>query len=299
MAQAGDAVVEQPPARLQQPRERARVDVDLLLADVLDHADRGDRVEALAGEVAVVHDADLDPVGDAGLLGPLARPLGLRRREGDADDAGAVLGRRPEREAAPAAADVEHPVALLQRQLAGDRLQLLFLRRLQRLRTLGEEGAAVGHRLVEEEGEEVVGDVVVVANGAGVALLAVAAAAEDELGGGAAGRALDAGGAHRAERQSRHVAAIERRRLPGVEQLDHRVHVVDLDLAADVGAAEAELARRAQGVCGGSRRADEEGRAVAVGGRQLGSVPELDRERALRDAVFDLAAQRRGAGEGH
>ena len=46
---------------------RSRVEVDPLGADVLDHADAGDRVEALAGEVAVVHDADLDPVGDAGL----------------------------------------------------------------------------------------------------------------------------------------------------------------------------------------------------------------------------------------
>ena len=111
------------------------VDLDLGGADVLDHADAGDRVEALAaaGEVAVVHHPDLDPVGDAGLLGPLPRLLGLGRGEGDADDAGAVLGRRPEREAAPAAADVEHPVALLQLQLAGDRLQLLLLRLLQRL----------------------------------------------------------------------------------------------------------------------------------------------------------------------
>ena len=76
-------MVEQPPARLQQAGEGARVDVDLGLADVLDHADAGDRVEALAGQVAVVHDADLDPVGDArGLLGPLPRSFGLRRRRG-------------------------------------------------------------------------------------------------------------------------------------------------------------------------------------------------------------------------
>jgi hypothetical protein len=33
---------------------------------VLDHADRGDRVELLAGEVAVVGEADLDPVGEPG-----------------------------------------------------------------------------------------------------------------------------------------------------------------------------------------------------------------------------------------
>ena len=58
-----------------------RVDVDLRVADVLDHADAGDRVEALAGEVAVVHHPDLDPVGDARRLGPLrarARPAAAR-----------------------------------------------------------------------------------------------------------------------------------------------------------------------------------------------------------------------------
>ena len=74
VAQAGDAVVEQPPARLEQAGEGARVDVDLGRADVLDHADAGDRVEALAGQVAVVHDPDLDPVGDARLPRPAAAP---------------------------------------------------------------------------------------------------------------------------------------------------------------------------------------------------------------------------------
>ena len=38
----------------------ARVEVDLARADVLDHADAGDRVEGLVGELAVVGEADLD-----------------------------------------------------------------------------------------------------------------------------------------------------------------------------------------------------------------------------------------------
>src|SRR5680860_681508 len=86
-------------------------------------------------------------------------------------------GRRPEREAAPAAADVEHPVALLQRQLAGDGLKLLLLCRLQRLRAAREDRAAVGRRLVEEEREGLVGAVVMVAPRLGVARAGVAAAA--------------------------------------------------------------------------------------------------------------------------
>ena len=82
-------------------------------ADVLDHADAGDRVERLAGQLAVVHDADVDPVADARLGRPLARQRGLRLRQRDAGDRHAVLARGVDREAAPAAADVEHPLALL------------------------------------------------------------------------------------------------------------------------------------------------------------------------------------------
>ena len=111
-----------------------------------------------------------------------------------------------------------------------------------------------------------------VAHGAGVALFAVAAAAGAQLGGGARRRLGQPGGADRAEQQRPLVGAVERRRLPAVEQLDHRVDVVDLELAADVGAAEAELAGRAQHVGGGARRADAEGRALA-GRSRASSVP--------------------------
>ena len=138
-----------------------------------------------------------------------------------------------------------------------------------------------------------------VADGAGVALLGVAAAAGAQLGGGAARRPGQPGGAHRAQQQRALVGALQRRRLPAVEQRDHRVHVVDLDLAADVGAAEAELPRRPQDVGGGARRAHVEGRPVVGAGREPRPVPELDRERPLGDPPLDLAPQRRGACERH
>ena len=63
-------MVEQPSVRLQKAREPLRVDVDAVVADVLDHSDAGDRVEGLAGQVAVVHHAYLDPITHAGLLRP-------------------------------------------------------------------------------------------------------------------------------------------------------------------------------------------------------------------------------------
>jgi hypothetical protein len=216
----------------------------------------------------------------------------LRLRESDADHVGAVLLGGADREAAPAATDVEHPLARLDRQLAGDGVELHHLRLLERLRVaLGEVRAAVGHRLVEEEPEELVGDVVVVADGAGVALLAVAAAGRDELGGGARRRHRQSGGADRGEGQGALVGAVQRGRLPAVEQGDRGVDVIDLQLPGDVGAAEPELARGAERVGGGAGRADGEGRALAGGGGKARSVPELDRERAVGKARGELAAQ--------
>ena len=76
----GDPVVEQPAAGTQQPMQSAGVDVDPLLAHVLDHADAGDRVERPVGDLAVIGHADLDPVGHAGLANPLAGQLGLMLR---------------------------------------------------------------------------------------------------------------------------------------------------------------------------------------------------------------------------
>jgi hypothetical protein len=78
---------------------------------VLDHADRSDRVELLAGQIAVVGDADLDPVGDPGRCRALARERCLRLGEGDATDVDAVLARRVQRKAAPSAADIEDALA--------------------------------------------------------------------------------------------------------------------------------------------------------------------------------------------
>jgi len=46
----------------------------------------------LAGEVAVVRDADVDPVGERHRCRPLARERGLRLGERDAGDVDAVVG---------------------------------------------------------------------------------------------------------------------------------------------------------------------------------------------------------------
>ena len=230
--------------------------------------------------LAVVHHPDVHAVGQAALLGSLARERGLRLRERDPDHVHAVVLRCMEREAAPAAADVEHALAVPERELRADQLQLGVLGLLERGRSLGEQRAAVGHRLAEHEPEEVVGNVVVVAHRAGVAFGAVAAAARAQLGLRNRGRTDQAGGADRCEREPRLGTAVERRRLPGVQQLEHLVEVVNDQLARHVGATQPELAGGPQCVSERVRGAHAEGGPAAVRGLEPGAVPELHGEGA-------------------
>src|SRR5829696_6117760 len=237
-----DAVVEQPAAGFQHRGELVGVDIDLRLADVLDHPDRRDRVEVLAGELAVVLDADLDLVGDTRLLHLLARELSLVLGQRDPYRFDAVALRRVDDEAAPAAADVENALAGAQFELCTDELPLGVLGRGEALRAAGEDRAGVGHRLIEEEREELVADVVVVADGFAVALGRVLAAAEVHLGLGRGRGTANARGAQGRGDQAGLRRSAHRWRLPRVEHADHTVDVVDLDLTGDVGAPEAELA---------------------------------------------------------
>ena len=202
-----------------------------------------------------------------------------------------------DREAAPAGADVEHALAALEPELLADQLVLGLLRLLQRRRAAREDRARVGHRRAEEEPEELGRDVVVVAHRARVALARVEAPARRQLGRGRRGRAHDARGARRGDHQARLVPAVDRGRLPVVEQADHGVEVVDVERARDVGAAEAELAGRAQDVRERLRRAGGEGGSVGPGRGDLGAVPQRDGEGPVGERVGERRAK--GGGIGH
>src|SRR5205085_2136067 len=79
--------------------------------------DARDRVEAVSSHLAVVDHTDVDQVADARGLSAFARDLRLRLAQRDAGDVHAVLLRRVDHPAAPAAADIEHALAGLQVQL--------------------------------------------------------------------------------------------------------------------------------------------------------------------------------------
>ena len=131
-------------------------------AHVLDDANRGDLVVARVGR-EVAHVAILD---EAAPLEPLAldargRPLRLLARQRDPVRPHPVVLGGPDAEAAPAAADVEHPLAGLEAELGGDVRLLVRLRLLQPVCRIGEIGAAVLPVGIEEQGIEVAIEVVV------------------------------------------------------------------------------------------------------------------------------------------
>ena len=141
---------------------------------MLGHADARDGVERAVVDVPVVLHPDLD------LVRPGPRPAtsrcaraGLLARERDAHRASRRTSRAAwMHERAPAAADVEHPHARSQAELAGDEVELGPLRRPRactcRRGLLLEVGAGVGHGRAQHQAVEVVADVVVVGDRRGV-----------------------------------------------------------------------------------------------------------------------------------
>ncbi len=139
--------------------------------DGLDHLDADDRVVA-ALDLAVVAQLHVDPARHAGPRRTLTRQRGLLVGEREGGDRGATA-RGPHRQRAPAGADLEQ---VRPEADAGGVEQLVDLASLGELQGVagGEARARVRHRLVQEEREEVVREVVVtldVAPGTGPGVL--------------------------------------------------------------------------------------------------------------------------------
>lgn len=286
---AGDLVVEEPPAGLEQREEVPRVLQVPCGAHVFGHADGGDGVVGPVGDVAVVLHPDLDPVGEALPGDALAGVRRLFLREGHADHAHAELAGRVDRHRTPAAADVEESLPRRQLQLAADEFELVALGVLQRAVRGLPVGARVDHGGAEDEFVEVVADVVVVADGAfvGASGVEVGAAAADLLR-GRGGRQRESaelhqsayGGAHPGVAQglgagAGAVTALPDQRGHGVEG---RVEVaLDVQVPGDPGARHAEFAGLPQKAAQGTAIAYDQGRRI--GRPCLGAVPGADAHR--------------------
>jgi hypothetical protein len=131
------------------------------LAHRLDHLDADDGV-VLADGVAVVADGDRDAVGDTGPLGAGPGELRLLHRQGQRGDAGAAL-RGTDGRLAPPGADLEDVLAGTDAGHVEDAVDLAVLGvdegLVRALRV--EPGRGVHHRLVEEQREQAVRQVVV------------------------------------------------------------------------------------------------------------------------------------------
>src|SRR5260221_359504 len=126
----GDAVIQQPAARIELAVKETEVAGKLRLADVLGEPDRTDRVEAGLGDLAVVQMPHLGEVLKARLLDRPLGPQGLLLRQRDAKRSHAVVACRVHDHAAPAAAHVEQPHPGRQPDLPGHQVELVFLRLL-------------------------------------------------------------------------------------------------------------------------------------------------------------------------
>jgi hypothetical protein len=130
-------------------------------AHVLQEADRHDPVEP-PRDLAVVAAQEAGTFGQAQLAGPGVRPCVLLPGQGDAGHVDLVAAGEVQGEAAPAAPQVEDPLAGLEEQLGGDVVLLGALRRLETFPARRMVGARVLPLAVEEQRVELAGKVVVV-----------------------------------------------------------------------------------------------------------------------------------------
>ena len=120
-------------------------------------------------------------LGQPGQSFPLDRglgPGGLLGGQRDAERLDAVLPRGVHHHAAPAAAHVQQPHALVQPHLAGDQVELVRLRLFQGGVLARVAGTRVGHTRPEHPFVEPVGHVVVVGDRVGVAAFGVSPAGQ-------------------------------------------------------------------------------------------------------------------------
>jgi hypothetical protein len=135
--------------------------------DVLAHLELGDLVELLLGNVAVVHAQNVALLGgdtsSAESVGSVSSTL---LGNGNTGDLGAVVDRGEFGKSAPATADIEHGLALLEIELFADDGHLVVLELLEGflLGRVRDNTAGVDHARAVEPGVVVVAAVVVGAN---------------------------------------------------------------------------------------------------------------------------------------
>lgn len=138
-------------------------------ANVFSHFETGNLVVAAGGDrdIAVVHAQDVGLfLTDTCFPEAAVAPGGLVTPKGDAGNMCTVFGRSELGQGAPATADIEHPLALLQTDLLANNSHLVVLELLERLLAvdIGDDARGIDHSRAEEPAVEVVAAVIVVAH---------------------------------------------------------------------------------------------------------------------------------------
>ena len=159
----GEAVIQQQTAVAQQAVQLAEIGWVIPDPDMFVHADRGDLV-VFAIQALVTPEFHRHLVLQAFPAHFFHRVimLGLRKRHAmrrNSIGPGGVA-----QQSAPATANIEKPITGSQAELLADDVELVPLRPLQRIVGVGEIGAGILHLGIEEEGVEVVADIVVKLN---------------------------------------------------------------------------------------------------------------------------------------
>ena len=289
---------------------------------MLEHADRGDGVEAGLGDVAVIHQPDLRELLQALLADLLIPPRDLLFRQRHADGlhpTGGGVAHHP----APAAADVQQAVALGEPQLVEDQAVLILLcpvewllrgralrpqaliPALRGIRLVGwVVGAGIGHGVAEEELVEVIAHVVVALHDLLIPLPGVPGEPLDQgllparlvllrwdrhwpdrvqvLQG--AGDARPGGGRWLAEGLV----------VEGLQGVEHAVRVpgvftVDLQCSSNIGPCEPQIAGRGDDICqrigAGDIQPEPRIRRPGLGAVEAG---DMERQRWRGDCLHDL-----------
>ena len=138
----GDAVVENPSSGLEGPVYFPEVAREIMLADMLEHADAGDLVVRGVGrQIVVIEQLHAHAPGQAQLRDLGADVVVLILRERNAGRVDAVVLSGPEDQPAPTASDIEEFIAGLQAELAADEIELLRLSLVERIGIAFEVGA--------------------------------------------------------------------------------------------------------------------------------------------------------------
>ena len=157
---AADRVQQRHAVRLQAARDRLEERPVITDADMLEHADRDDAIER-AVHRAIVEQLEGTRSSSPSAAARAALPQ-LLGRQRDAGHARAVVARQRQRQAAPAAADVQHrEIRAGRAELGGDVPLLGRLRLFQRLVAAREVGARILPVAIQEQAVEPAVQVVV------------------------------------------------------------------------------------------------------------------------------------------